>query len=100
MTIARIFTAVACAFGIALSQRIILLIAFLLCVALNATLIVAAVWGFVTGEYVGGQVYIVILTTGLCAAGWGHMLMSERTSIETEQTENCEDLSQNASPSV
>jgi len=59
------------------TPKSVLQVAFWLCLALSLVTVTAIIWGFVTGEHVGLQVYAVLLLTTMGAVMWRVMLIDQ-----------------------
>lgn len=68
-----------------MSNRLVLVISFATCVGLSVTLVIAAVWGLITGDYVGAQVYLILTLTVMGSLMWGSLL--QRTTAATRARE-------------
>lgn len=83
--IARLLVGAACISSVRMSNRLVLVISFATCVGLSVTLVIAAVWGLITGDYVGAQVYLILTLTVMGSLMWGSLL--QRTTAATRARE-------------
>lgn len=81
-------------------ETALMLVSCILCATLSVVLVTAAIWGFVTGEYVGLQAYAVLVFTVMGSVAWGREYLARREPHQKFSSKEYDRLSQNASPST